>query len=285
MQGQVCLVTGATSGIGLVTVREFAQRGADVVLVGRNPAKTDAVVAQLLAETGNPRIEALLADLSSQEQIRRLASQFRERHNRLDILVNNAGAMWLKRELTVDGLEMTFAVNHLAYFLLTHLLLDTLKASTPARIVNVSSAAHGKATIDFDNLMGERGYRGWQQYCRSKLMNLLFTYELDRRLAGTGVTVNALHPGWVSTGFGAKNGWRGRVLQLAARCFAISSEKGARTILYLASSPEVAGVSGRYFVWEKAVPSSPASYDEETAQRLWQGSLQLTGLSPSEGAN
>jgi NAD(P)-dependent dehydrogenase (short-subunit alcohol dehydrogenase family) len=278
MQGKTCLVTGATNGIGLVTARELARQGAHVLLAGRNATKCAAVVAQLQTETGNRAVEALVADLSSQRQVRELAEQFRQRHQRLDVLVNTAGGMWLRQQRTEDGLEMTFAVNHLAYFLLTHQLLDVLKSSAPARIVNVSSAAHRKAVLDFANLQGENGYGGWTQYCRSKLMNLLFTYELSRWLEGTGLTANALHPGWVATGFGANNGWKGGLLQLAARCLAISPEKGARTVLYLATAPEVAGISGRYFERERAVPSSPASYDEAAAKRLWQVSAELTGV-------
>jgi NAD(P)-dependent dehydrogenase (short-subunit alcohol dehydrogenase family) len=281
MSGKVCLVTGATSGIGLVTARELARRGARVVLVGRNPVRTEAAVAQIRAEAGGPDVESLLADLSSQEQIRDLARRFRERHPRLDVLVNNAGGMWLRRERTADGLEMTFAVNHLAYFLLTHLLLDALRAGAPARVVNVSSEAHRKAAIDFDDLQGERSYSGWRQYCRTKLMNLLFTYALARRLGGSGVTANALHPGWVATGFAGNNGWRGRLWQAAANLFAIRPEEGARTVVYLAASPEVAGVTGKYFVRERAVPSSPASYDEAAGERLWQVSLGLTHLAPA----
>jgi NAD(P)-dependent dehydrogenase (short-subunit alcohol dehydrogenase family) len=278
MRGKVCLVTGATSGIGLVTALELARTGAHLVVVGRNPARCDATVAQIQNETGNPEVEALRADLSVQAQVHELAHQFRDWHRRLDVLVNNAGGMWMKRQLTADGLEMTFAVNHLAYFLLTHLLLDTLKLSAPARIVNVSSAAHRKAFLDFENLQGERRYSGWRQYCRSKLMNLLFTYELARRLNRRGVTVNALHPGWVATGFASNNGWRGRLWQLAARCFALRPEQGARTVIYLASSREVAAVSGHYFDREKAVPSSPASHDEAAARRLWQVSLEMPRL-------
>ncbi len=276
MQDKICLVTGATSGIGLVTSRELARQGARVVVVGRNPAKLDATVRQIQAQTGSRVVESLQCDLSSLDQVRELARQFRERHPRLDVLVNNAGGMRLQRELTADGLEMTFAVNHLAYFLLTHQLLDLLRASAPARVVNVSSEAHRRATLDFDNLQGERDYAGWRQYCRSKLMNLLFTYELARQVEGSGVTVNALHPGWVATGFGGNNGWRGQIWQWAARCFALSEEQGARTVLYLAWSPEVAGVSGRYFAKEREVASSPASYDEAAARRLWQVSLDLT---------
>jgi NAD(P)-dependent dehydrogenase (short-subunit alcohol dehydrogenase family) len=280
MQGKVCLVTGATSGIGLVTARELARCGARVVLAGRSSARCQAAVAQIQTETGNHEVEALLGDLSSQQQVRELAQKFRDRHPRLDVLVNNAGGMWMKRQLSADGLEMTFAVNHLAYFLLTHLLLEPLRAAAPARVVNVSSEAHRKATLDFDDLQGERRYNGWRQYCRSKLMNLLFTYELARRLDGTGVTANALHPGWVATGFASNNGWRGRLWQFVARCLALGPEEGARTVVYLASSPEVAGVSGRYFVKEREVPSSPASRDEGAARRLWQVSLGLTDLSP-----
>ena len=194
------------------------------------------------------------------------------------MLINNAGGIWMNRQMTVDGLEMTVAVNHLAPFLLTHLLLDLLKAGTPARIVNVASRAHGRAALDFADLVGERNYGGWRQYCRSKLMNVLFTYELARRLEGTAVTANTLHPGWVATGFAANNGWKGWLLRLAARLFAIGPEKGARTVVYLASSPAVEGVSGRYFVRERAVLSSPASYDEVSRQRLWQWSLDRTGL-------
>jgi NAD(P)-dependent dehydrogenase (short-subunit alcohol dehydrogenase family) len=280
MGGKVCLVTGATSGIGAVAARELARQGARVVIVGRSQAKCDAAVQQIQVQTGNQDVEALRADLSSQERVRELARQFSGRHPRLDVLVNNAGGMWLRRELTGDGLEMTFAVNHLAYFLLTHLLLDALKAGAPSRIINVSSDAHQRTTLDFDNLMGERRYSGWRAYCQSKLANLLFTYELARRLAGTGVTANALHPGWVATGFAANNGWRGRLWQRVAGWFALSPEEGARTIVYLATSPEVATTSGRYFVRERAVPSSPASTDEASAKRLWQLSLEMIHLAP-----
>jgi NAD(P)-dependent dehydrogenase (short-subunit alcohol dehydrogenase family) len=278
MRDKVCLVTGATSGIGLVTAHELAARGARVVLVGRNREKCDAAVRQIQTATGNKQVEALLADLSSQQQVRDLARQFRELSPRLDVLVNNAGGIWRPRQSTTDGLEMTFAVNHLAYFLLTLSLLDLLKARAPARVVNVSSRAHEGATLDFDDLQGERRYGAWRAYCRSKLANLLFTYELARQLAGTGVTANALHPGWVATGFAGNNGWRGRLFQFLARRFALRPEQGARTVVYLATSPEVAGVSGRYFDREKAVASSPASYDEAAAKRLWEVSLELTGL-------
>jgi retinol dehydrogenase 12 len=280
MEGKICLITGATSGIGLVSARELARQGAHLVLVGRNSAKCEAVTAQIRSETGNPQIQALVADLASQDQVRELARRFRDRHPNLDVLINNAGGMWLARQLNGDGMEMTFAVNHLAYFLLTQLLLDALKASAPSRIVNVSSEAHRSARLDFDDLMAERRYRGWKQYCRSKLMNLLFTYELDRRLRGSGITVNTLHPGWVATGFASNNGWRGRAIQLAARWFALTPEQGAQTIIYLASSPDVAGISGQYFIRERPVASSAASYDEAAAKQLWQVSTELTQPAP-----
>src|SRR5262245_10693520 len=218
MRDRVGRVTGATSGIGLVTARELARRGAPALSAARTPARSAAAAAQIREVTGNQAVEAFLADLSSQRQIRELARQVRERHPRLDVLVNNAGGIWLRRERTVDGLEMTFAVNHLAYFLLTHQLEGTLRESAPARVVNVSSEAHRRAQPDLDDLQAERRYNGWRAYCRSKLLNLLFTYELARRLEGTGVTANAVHPGWVATGFAGNNGWRGRVWQAVARC-------------------------------------------------------------------
>jgi NAD(P)-dependent dehydrogenase (short-subunit alcohol dehydrogenase family) len=284
MHGMVCLVTGATSGIGLVAARELVRRGARVVIVGRDPARCTAAVAHLHEGTQDAQVDTLLGDLSSQEQVRQVAADFLQRHPRLDVLVNNAGGLWMDRRLTADRLEMTFAVNHLAYFLLTNLLLDRLKAGAPSRVVNVASAAHRGVTLPFDDLTGQQAYSGWRTYKQSKLANILFTYELARRLAGTGVTANALHPGWVANGFGKDNGWKGRLLQAAAGLFALSPEAGARTVVYLASSPEAAGVSGRYFAREKAVASSPASYDEAAARRLWEVSEQLTGLAaPSAG--
>jgi NAD(P)-dependent dehydrogenase (short-subunit alcohol dehydrogenase family) len=277
MQGKVCLITGATSGIGLVTARELARQGARVALVGRSPIRIETALAYINTTTGNQNVEGFCADLSSQGQIHELGRQFHQRYSRLDVLINNAGGLWLQRELTEDGIEMTVAVNHLAYFLLSNLLSPILQASSPARIVNVASNAHCKAILDFENLMGERDYRGWRQYCRTKLMNVLCTYELSLRLKGTGVTVNALHPGWVSTGFAGNNGWRGRLWQWVTRFLAISPEQGAQTPVYVASSPEVAGITGCYFAKQQTLASSPASYNEETRRRLWNVSEQLTG--------
>jgi NAD(P)-dependent dehydrogenase (short-subunit alcohol dehydrogenase family) len=279
MSGKTSLVTGATSGIGAVTARALAEMGSTVIVVGRDRAKSEATVQRIIRETGNESVEYLLADLSSQEQIRRLAEQVKGRYDQLNVLVNNAGGMFLRRQESVDGIEMTFALNHLGYFLLTNLLLDELKRGVPSRIVNVSSRAHEGARIDFEDLEGRRSYGGMRAYGQSKLANLLFTYELARRLEGSGVTVNALHPGFVATSFGANNGGSiVRALVRLAQRRAISPEEGAQTSIYLASSPEVEGVSGGYFVRRAPHPSSPASRDQEAARRLWEVSLQMVRL-------
>jgi NAD(P)-dependent dehydrogenase (short-subunit alcohol dehydrogenase family) len=278
MQGKVCMVTGATSGIGLVTARALARQGATLIVVGRNPERGAATLSRIQQETGNSAVELMLADLSAQAQVRQLASEVQRRFAHLDVLINNAGALFTRRQLSTDGIEMTFALNHLAYFLLTNLLLDSLKASATARIVNVSSEAHRDARLDFADLQGQHRYSGWRAYARSKLANILFTYELARRLEGTSVVANALHPGFVATNFGRNN--RGitamflRIAQLAA----ISPEKGAQTIIYLATSPEVKGITGGYFVKQKAERSSQVSYDRAAAERLWQVSAELTRL-------
>jgi NAD(P)-dependent dehydrogenase (short-subunit alcohol dehydrogenase family) len=273
------LITGGTDGIGKVTALELANRGAHVIIIGRNPQKTEQTVREIREQSDNPRVDFLIADLSEQEQVRRVAAEYRHRYDQLHVLINNAGAFFAKRELTADGLEKTFALNHLAYFLLTHLLLDLLTKSAPARIINVSSAAHFGGKINFDDLNAEKSYSGWGAYSNSKLMNVLFTYELARRLQGSGVTVNCLHPGFVATQFGKNNGGLiGLGLSLVQRVGAISPEQGAETTLYLATSPEVEGITGRYFDQKKAVESSKISQDEETARRLWEISLELTGL-------
>jgi len=275
--GKVCLVTGATSGIGLETAKQLARRGATVIVVGRNAEKSAATVARIRQQTGNAAVEFMLADLSSQRDIRELARQFKSRHPQLDVLVNNAGGVWISRHENADGIEMTFAVNHLGYFSLTNRLLDTLTASAPARIVNVSSALHWQARLNFDDLHFKRGiYNPLAAYNQSKLANVLFTYELARRLNGTRVTANALHPGGVRTNLLARNGgffkW---VAQPLFDLQAISAEQGARTSVYLATSPEVEGVTGKYFVECKPHRSSPASYDEEAARRLWKVSAEM----------
>ena len=283
MKDKICLITGATSGIGKATAVQLAELGATLVLVGRNPEKTTATVEQIREQTGNQEIHCFIADLSSLQAIRQLADDFKAHHQRLDVLINNAGALMLSRQETVDGIEMTFALNHLSYFLLTNLLLDVLKSSSPSRIVNVSSDSHLNAHLDFEDLQIQKRYRGAKAYGRSKLANLLFTYELARRLEGTGVTVNGLHPGLVATGFMAtNNGLRGRIYNFFVRRVGRSVAKGARTVTYLAASSDVEGVTAGYFVDEGVVDSSPASYDKDDSLRLWQISEELTGLAPDD---
>jgi NAD(P)-dependent dehydrogenase (short-subunit alcohol dehydrogenase family) len=284
MDGKICLITGATSGIGLVTARELAARGATVVLAGRDRAKTEGATGRIARETGNASVEYLLADLSSQAEVRRVAEEFKQRHPRLDVLVNNAGALFGRRRETGDGIEMTFALNHLAPFLLTNLLLDTLAASAPARVVTVGSDAHRGARNDFsDPQQKRRRYSGLRAYNESKLANIMSTCELARRLAGTGVTANALHPGFVASNFARNNGGLVGFGMTLLRPMMISSERGAQTPIYLATSPEVEGVTGQYFVDRKPGRSSPASYDEAAQRHLWELSEELTGLAATSG--
>jgi NAD(P)-dependent dehydrogenase (short-subunit alcohol dehydrogenase family) len=278
MQGKVCVVTGATSGIGLVAAQALAQQGATLVVVARDPKRGADTVRRIQQAAGHSAVEMMLADLSVQAQVRQLACAIQQRFTRLDVLINNAGALFSRRQLSQDGLEMTFALNHLAYFLLTNLLLDLLRAAGSARVVNVSSEAHRHAHLDLSDLQGEHGYSGWRAYAGSKLANILFTYELARRLGQTGVVTNALHPGFVKTNFGRNN--RGlsaalfRVLQLVA----LRPEKGAKTVIHLATSPQVEGITGKYFVRQQARRSSQASYDRATAERLWHVSAEWTRL-------
>jgi retinol dehydrogenase-14 len=277
MGEKVCLITGATSGIGRATAMGLANMGASVVMVGRDRGRGEAVMDEIKAKSGNNSVALMLADLSSQEEIRRLAHEFEEAYPRLDVLINNAGLFRSERITTADGLETTFAVNHLGCFLLTNLLLDVLETSAPSRIVNVSSGEQRNGTIDFDDLQGEEGYKGTKAYSQSKLANVLFTYELARRLEGTGVSANCLHPGaGVRTNFGRGVSGVFGVMVRALGPLMISPEKGAETSVYLASSPEVKGVSGRYFVKKAEARSSEVSYDERIARRLWEVSAELT---------
>ena len=278
MSEKIVFVTGATSGIGAVTARRLAALGATLVMVGRDREKSDRVANDIRQRTGNSKVIYLVGDLSSQKDLRRLVDEFKNHFDRLDVLVNNAGAVFLSRHESVDGIEMTLALNHLNYFLLTNLLMDRLIASAPARIVNVSSAAHNGARLNFDDLENKKGYNGMRAYGQSKLANLLFTYELARRLEGKGVTVNALHPGFVASNFAKNNLGILKPLMSLIQFAAISPEEGAQTSFYLATSPGVEGVSGKYFINQKAVSSSPASYDEAAARRLWETSEQMTGL-------
>lgn len=285
MRGRVCLVTGATGGIGQVAARALAAKGATVVLTARDATRAEEVVQRIRHETGNTQVNFLLADLSSQQQVRRLAEEFQRSYPALHVLVNNAGGIFMRRLVTVDGYEMTFALNHLAPFLLTNLLLDELKASAPARVVTVSSAAHIGARIHFDDLMySHTPYRPMGAYGQSKLANAMFAYELARRLQGTGVTSNALHPGFVATGFAKNNGTLYQYGMTLLRPFAISPERGAWTTIYLASAPEAADVTGQYFVRRRPAKSSKVSHDEEAQRRLWEVSEELTGLTVSAHA-
>jgi retinol dehydrogenase 14 len=279
MAGMSVLVTGGTGGIGKATATGLAALGARVGITGRDQARTEAAAAGIRAAAGSPVVDAFAADLSVQAGVRRLAAQVLDTYPRLDVLVNNAGGFWAHRHVTADGLEYTFALNHLAPFLLTSLLLDRLTASAPARIVTVSSGAHTRARIDFDDLQGEQTYSGQRAYSQSKLANVMFTYELARRLDGTGVTATVLHPGVVRTSFGAED----QAAYLAAmigvaRPFMKTPAQGASTPIYLASSPQVEGITGRYFVNRKPKTSSKASYDTAAAARLWQVSADLTDM-------
>jgi NAD(P)-dependent dehydrogenase (short-subunit alcohol dehydrogenase family) len=274
--GKVCLITGANSGVGKAAALALAGMGATVVLLCRDAERGKAAQADVAAAATGSAPQLVLADLSSQQEIRGVAEAIQQRISRLDVLVNNAGAFFAKRSTTVDGLECTFAINHLAYFLLSDLLLDLLKRSAPARIINLSSGSHVQAHLDFEDLQSEHNYNGWRAYGRSKLANVLFTYALARRLTGSGVTVNAVHPGVVKTNFGRSSGFL-RFGMRAAGTFLLSPEEGADTVVYLATSPDVADVTGRYFVKRKPIRSSPESRDQDVQERLWQVSEQLTG--------
>jgi NAD(P)-dependent dehydrogenase (short-subunit alcohol dehydrogenase family) len=275
MQGKTVVITGGTNGIGLVTARELARMGAQVVIVSRSEDKCAKTVEQIKKDTGNTNVEFIAADLSVMANIRQAAYEFKNRHTRLDVLVNNAGAIFFKRQVTSDGFEMTFALNHLSYFLFTHLLLDTLKASAPSRIVNVASHAHEGARINFDDLMGGKKYSGYGAYGSSKLANIMFTYELAEKLAGTRVTANALHPGFVATGFARNNGGIINFGMGLTHLFARTPQRGAETSIYLASSPEVEDITGKYFTDCKAVESDPVSYDKAAQEKLWEASLEM----------
>ena len=275
MRGKRVLVTGATTGIGRVTAVELGRAGAEVVLIARDRQKAEATLAEL-RDAGAPPAHALLADLSLMSSVRTLADEVRARFDRIDVLVNNAGAIFSSRALTAEGFERTFALNHLSYFLLTHLLLDRLPAG--GRIVSVSSDAHRPARIDFDDLQLERRYTAFGAYCVSKLMNLCFTFELARRVQARGLTANAAHPGPVATNFGRSNrGVMGALFALAGP-FMLTPQKGARTQIWLASSPEVAGVTGKYFAKCREKRPSARALDEATQRQLWDVTAALVGV-------
>ncbi|MHB1844187.1 MAG: SDR family oxidoreductase [Deltaproteobacteria bacterium] len=275
MSGKTVLVTGATSGIGRVMARELAKAGARVGIVARDPARGEAARDELRRESGNEKVELFLCDFASQKSIRALARDVDARFDRLHVLVNNAGAVHSRRQTSADGLELTFAVNHLGYFLLTNLLLPKLRASAPSRIVSTASAAHLGQRLDFEDLQASNGYGSFRAYGRSKLANILFTRELARRLEGSQVTANCFHPGVVRSGF-AKNS--GALLAFGAKVgglFMISPEKGAETGVWLATAPELDGVTGKYFAKRREARSSGAAKDDAAAKRLWDESEKL----------
>jgi NAD(P)-dependent dehydrogenase (short-subunit alcohol dehydrogenase family) len=278
MSGKVCVITGANTGIGEAVAVKLAALGAHVVMVCRNRERGERAKAEIdrAASDGQHAgsTELLIADLSSQAEVRAVAHQILAAHPAIDVLVNNAGVALKHRELTADTIERTFAVNYLAYFMLANLLLPALRAARRARIVNVASAAHGSAKLDFDNLQGERRYRNYPMYAASKLEDIMFTYALARRLESSGITVNTLHPGVVATEI-----WRQvPILNTLGKLFMISPEKGARTTVYLAASPDVEGVTGKYFDKCEPVKTIPLSHDVTLQEKLWDVSAVLTGV-------
>jgi len=279
MDGRVCVITGATSGIGRAAAEQLASLGARLVIVARDPARGAAARDEIVAATGNREVALEIANLASQRQVRELAARLLAAEPEIHVLVNNAGLALGARRLTEDGLEETFAVNHLAPFLLTNLLLERLRGSSPARVVTVASAAHRGAAIPFDDLNGERGFSGWIAYGWTKLANILFTAELARRLAGSGVTATCLHPGVVATGFGREGPFLVREFQrLLGRVLLLDPKQGADTLVWLASSPEMEGASGGYYAKRRLATPSRAALDSAAARRLWQESERLTGL-------
>ena len=274
------LITGSTHGIGEAAALALARQGHRLLIHGRSASLCLEVVQRIQQQTGNPNISFLTAGLSDLSQVRQLAQEVKRRFDRLDVLVNNAGGFFLTRQLSPEGFEMTWALNHLSYFVLTLELLELLKTSAPARIVNVSSNSHVGARLDCDPLTGleKRPYLSWRAYGRSKLANILFTYELARRLEGVGVTANALHPGLVRTHIGMNFGLLSRLVQPFFMSRGVSPEEGAQTTVYLASSPDVEGISGKYYVRCREVVSSPESYDLAAARKLWEASETLLRL-------
>ncbi len=278
MAGRTVLVTGGTAGIGRATALGLANMGARLAITGRDRGRTEGAAREIRA-AGGGQVDVFVADLSSQSEVRRLADEVLQGLSRIDVLVNNVGGYWNTRHVTADGLERTFALNHLAPFLLTSLLLDRLKRSAPARVVTVSSHVHARGRMDFADLQGERSYSGARAYSQSKLANVLFTYELARRLQATRVTANALHPGVVRTSFGAEDpGGVQRLVTPFMRPFMKAPAQGAATSIHLASAPDLEQVTGRYFANSKPRKSSQGSYDAAAAARLWQVSADLAGL-------
>ncbi len=279
MVGKIVLITGGTGGIGKATAIGLARLGARVGITGRDVARTGQVAADIRAASGNPAVDPFAADMSSQAEVRRLAVAVLETYPRLDVLINNVGGFWAHRHPTADGLEHTFALNHLAPFLLTNLLLDRLKASAPARVVTVSSGAQSAGRIDFNDLQSARNYSGQRAYSQSKLANIMFTNELARRLEGTGVTASSVHPGVVRTNFGAEDqAWLFTVVSKVVLPFLKTPAQGAQTSIYLASSPDVDGVTGQFFAGGKPKTANRVAYDTDMTARLWSVSADLVGM-------
>ncbi len=288
MTGRVCAITGASSGLGYETALALAGMGATVALLCRSTERGEAARQRIVAATGNPDVHVVACDLANLDTVRAAAGELRDRFDALHVLVNNAGLMIMQRRITVDGLEETLQVNHLGAFLLTALLRERLADSAPARVVTVSSFGHRGTALDFEDLQSERFYDGFGVYCRSKLANVLFTYELARRLEGTGVTANTLHPGFVRTGFGHGSGTVMRLLVTLSQVppLGVSARRGARTQVWLASAPQVEAVTGRYFHGHRARRSSRTSYDRAAQRRLWEASealLSRSGDAPGSG--
>ena len=277
MDGKVALVTGGTSGIGKATATALAAMGADVIITGRNRERGEKAAEEIRRDTGG-KVDLALADMASQAEVRNLAGEFRRRYDRLDVLVNNAGLVQSTRTETPDGLETTFAINHLAPFLLTNLVLDLLKQSAPSRVVTVSSEAERWGDIDFDDLQSKKKYRSFPVYGMTKLANIMFTYELAGRLEGTGVTATCMHPGAVNTRFGTNNSGPMTTLFRLFKPFMRTPEQGADTVIWLASSHEAEGISGRYYADRRPIEPKKTASDPDARRRLWEESERLTGL-------
>lgn len=279
MKNKICVVTGATSGIGKETAKILALEGATVIVIGRNIKKCISTVNSIKQITDSSLVDYICTDLSDLSQVSSLASELKQKHNHIDVLINNAGAYFKKRRYeSVDGYEMTLALNYLSPFLLTTLLIDMLKESAQGRIINVSSDAHFKGTIHMDDLQSKKEYHGFNAYAQSKLALILFTYELARRVKNTQITVNALHPGSVATNFGKNNGWFRFYIRRLIKRYEISKAEGSKTCIYLATSPDVANITGSYFIKEEQVESSQESYDQKLAKQLWEASEILTAI-------
>lgn len=277
MKDKICLITGFTSGIGKATAFGLAEKGTELILICRDKAMGEEVIKEIKIKTGNSNLNLYVCDLSLQKDIRRVVSEIKAHHPVIDVMINNAGGINGTRELTEDGNEITFAVNHLAYFMLTLLLLDNVKTSSYARIINVASDAHQFSKLDFDDLNSKNSYNPMKVYGTTKLANIMFTYELARRLAGTEISVNCMHPGGVNTNFGKNmKGIAGAYFRLSP--FSRKPEKGAETVIWLASTPDVEGVSGKYFMDKKEKKSNSFSYDKDEQKKLWEESEKMTGI-------